>query len=154
MWLPNWILRSNDESKCTKRNDKNIRSYKDAQGFRKNDEKLKVKPVDAHIYHYGWVKPPDAMMRKQKTFHKMWHDDKWMKINVPDGNEFDYSQIDSLKHFTGTHPTVMSERIQNKNWKFSFDPTQKKLSIKNRFLLFIEKTTGWKVAEYRNYKVI
>jgi glycosyltransferase involved in cell wall biosynthesis len=29
------------------RNDKTIRSYKDAQGFRKSDQKLKVKPMDA-----------------------------------------------------------------------------------------------------------
>src|SRR6185312_5105438 len=51
------------------RNDKKIRSYKDAQGFRKfntskpaNEEllsggtKLNVKPVNASIFHYGWVK--------------------------------------------------------------------------------------------------
>ena len=39
------------------RNDKNIYSYRDAQGFRKSDEeKLNVKLLDAYVYHYGWVK--------------------------------------------------------------------------------------------------
>ncbi len=38
------------------RNDKTIRSYKDAQGFRRNGEKLNVKQIDAYVYHYGWVK--------------------------------------------------------------------------------------------------
>ena len=35
------------------KNDKSIRSYKDAQGFRKNNKKLKVWLVDAYIHHYG-----------------------------------------------------------------------------------------------------
>lgn len=136
------------------RNDKTISSYKDAQGFRKNNEKLKVKKIDALVYHYGWVKAPEAQQAKQKTFHKLWHDDDWMKKNVSQANEFDYSQIDSLASFTGTHPQVMQERINKMNWKFSFDPTQKKISLKLKFLMFIEKKFGWKAGEYKNYKIV
>ena len=45
------------------RNTKNVLSYKDAQGFRKRDNtKLKVKSIDAYIYHYGWVKPPSVVV--------------------------------------------------------------------------------------------
>ena len=41
-------------------------SYRDAQGFRKNEnEKLNVIPIEAFIYHYGWVKQPKAMQAKQ-----------------------------------------------------------------------------------------
>ncbi len=46
------------------RNDKSIRSYRDAQGFRKNGEKLNVVPVNAEIYHYGWVRHPKSMQQK------------------------------------------------------------------------------------------
>ena len=35
------------------RNNKEIRSYRDAQGFRKNNQKLKVKPISAYMNHYG-----------------------------------------------------------------------------------------------------
>ena len=133
------------------KNDKQIRSYKDAQGFRKNNKKLHVKAIDADIYHYGWVKPPEAQQAKQKTFNKLWHDDEWMKKNVANSDLFDYSQIDSLAHFTGIHPMVMQERINAINWKFMFDPTQKKLSLKNYFLYKIEQLTGWRVGEYKNY---
>ncbi|CAN5370531.1 hypothetical protein BH10BAC1_BH10BAC1_08140 [soil metagenome] len=136
------------------RNDKNITSYKDAQGFRKNDEKLKVKLIDAFVYHYGWVKPPEAQQAKQQTFNKLWHDDAWMKKNIPDVDKFDYSQTDSVALFTGTHPQVMQNRINQMNWKFSFDPTQKKISLKVKLLMFIEKKFGWKVGEYRNYKIV
>ena len=46
------------------RNDKAIRSYGDAQGFRKNDKKLKVAPINAYVNHYGWVRPPEIMSKK------------------------------------------------------------------------------------------
>jgi hypothetical protein len=137
------------------KNDKSIRSYKDAQGFRKTDNsKLNVKPINAEIYHYGWVKPPKAQQAKQENFHKMWHDDEWMKKNIAQVAEFDYSQIDSLEEFKGSHPQVFQNRVSTADWNFNFDPSQIKLSLKDKFLLFIEKTTGWKVGEYKNYKVV
>ena len=84
----------------------------------------------------------------------MWHDDEWMKKNIPDENEFDYSQIDSLSTFNDTHPQVMQERIKKMNWKFSFDPTKRKAPLKNRFLGFMEKRFGLQLGEYRNYRLI
>jgi hypothetical protein len=136
------------------RNDKQIRSYRDAMGFRKNDHKLKVKAIDASIYHYGWVKPPKAQQEKQKSFHKMWHDDRSAQKMVGADDEFDYSQIDSLDLFKGTHPAVMQKRIAEKNWNFNFDTSKIRLSPKDKFLMQIEKTTGWRAGEYRNFKVI
>lgn len=136
------------------RNDKAVSSYKDAQGFRKNDNKLKVKAIDAFIYHYGWVKPPQAQQAKQQSFHKLWHDDNWMKENIAAAEEFDYSAIDALAPFTGKHPKVMEERIKRMNWKINFDPAKKNLSMKDKLLWWIEKTVGWRIGEYKNYKLI
>lgn len=136
------------------RNDKTISSYKDAQGFRKNNKKLNVKRVDASVYHYGWVKPPEAQQAKQKTFHKFWHTDEWVKKNVSEGNNFDYSQIDSLATFKGTHPQLMQERIGKMNWKFSFDPAKRRVPLILKLLKYIEKISGWKIGEYKNYKII
>mgnify|MGYP000016500721 CR=1 FL=1 len=39
------------------RNNKNISSFRDAQGFRIDNRKLNVKKIAAAVYHYGWVKP-------------------------------------------------------------------------------------------------
>ena len=103
------------------RNDKQIRSYKDAQGFRKNGRKLNVKLIDAFVYHYGWVKHPKNMQAKQQEFHKLWHDDNWVEKNVLAVDEFDYSIVDSIKEFTGTHPSVMQQRIANRNWNLTLD---------------------------------
>jgi hypothetical protein len=130
-----------------------IHSYRDAQGFRNDNKPLKVKPVEAWIYHYGWVKPPAIQQAKQVSFNKFWHNDDWMSEKIPPINNFDYSGIDSLAHFNGTHPAVMKERIEKMNWTFSFDPTKKQFSLKTRFLHAIEKMTGWRIGEYRNYRL-
>ncbi|MEM0995294.1 MAG: glycosyltransferase family 2 protein, partial [Bacteroidota bacterium] len=114
------------------RNDRRIRSFRDAQGFKKAGEKLKVKAAHARIHHYGWVKHPEHQQQKQLNFNKLWHDDDWVTNNVPKVERFDYSKIDSLQKFSGTHPKVMQARIQQMNWSFDFDPTQRKLSTKER----------------------
>lgn len=135
------------------KNDKSIRSYKDAQGFRFTDNnKLSVKKINASIYHYGWVKSPKDQQAKQENFHKMWHDDEWMKKNIPVVEDFDYSNIDLLENYTGTHPKIMENRIKKANWKFIYDPAKAKLGLKLRLLHWVEKTTGWRPGENRNYK--
>lgn len=136
------------------RNDATITSYRDAQGFRKNGEKLKVNPIDAFVYHYGWVKPPQLQQAKLEVFNRLWHDEEWMKKNIRQVDEFDYSKIDSLAQFKDTHPSLMQHRIKNKNWQFTFDPTIKKRSFTLRTLLFFERITGWRIGEYKNYKMI
>lgn len=134
--------------------DNSIRSFRDAQGFRKNGRLLNVKKTGAEIFHYGWVKPPALQQEKQKYFHRLWHEDEWLKKHVSGESEFDYSKIDSLEKFKGTHPAVMQKRIESANWKFDFDPTRKKLSLKSRFKMLFEKYTGWRPGEYKNYKII
>lgn len=136
------------------KNDKTIRSYRDAQGFRKNGEKLKVRALDAAIYHYGWVKHPQAQQRKQFNMHRFWFSDEELRERVPDVEQFDYSQIDDLTNFDGTHPAVMQLRIDALNWHFSFDPTKRRLSMKEHLSRFVERWTGWRFGEYRNYKKI
>lgn len=136
------------------RNNKNIKSYKDAQGFRINDRKLNVLPIEAEIYHYGWVKHPSKQQDKIKNFNKLWHDDDWMKRNIEDVAEFDYSQVDGVKHFIGEHPSVMKNRIENVNWKFSFDPSKKKMKFRHRVAHAFESITGYRLGEYKNYTIV
>lgn len=133
---------------------KMVTSFRDAQGFRKNNKLMKVKPVDAFVYHYGWVKPPQLQQAKQQHFNRLWHNDTWIEKNIPKVDEFDYSKIDSLALFSGTHPAVMSERVGKQNWKFSFDPTKKKFSVRARFLYWLEKRTGWRIGEYKNFRIV
>jgi|GEM_PF-25566 len=137
------------------KNNKNIFSYRDAQGFRKKpNEKLRVKLIDAFIYHYGWVKDPRAMQHKQQDWNKFYHDDQWIDSHVAKANEFDYTNVDSLEFFEGTHPQALHERISKKNWKFDHDISIKKYSFKEKLKRFVYSFTGYRIGEYKNYKIV
>ncbi len=137
------------------RNDADILSYKDAQGFRKKDNtKLKVKETGAYVYHYGWVRHPQAQLEKQLHFHKLWHNDEWVNKNVDAKKVLNYEINDILEKFTGTHPAVMKERIQKYNWHFDYNIQNIQLSIKDKLLYYIEHLTGRRIGEYKNYKLI
>ncbi|MEJ7737628.1 MAG: glycosyltransferase family 2 protein [Chitinophagaceae bacterium] len=136
------------------RNNKAIRSYLDAQGFRISGRKLRVKPVDACIYHYGWVKPPEVQMQKIYNTFNFWGGDDLSKPATRE-DTFNYlNDADSLVKFTDSHPEVMKERIRQKNWEVDFDLTRKKLSLKNNLLYRIEKITGVRLFDYKNYRII
>ena len=141
------------------RNNKNIRSYRDAQGFRWADNrKIQVKLIDAYIYHYGWVKPPTGLANKLRNFNRFYHDDEWMAQNLPETFTFDYSHKnpDRLVHFAGTHPAVMQKRLSAINWSLDIDLKEldRKMSFRRKLLQKIEDLTGWRVSEYRNYKIV
>lgn len=141
------------------RNNKQIRSYRDAQGFRKNNKKLNVKLINAYVYHYGWVKNPLFMSKKQLDFGKLWNNDqthnKWVKQLEKKGSEFDYSAIDSIALFKEDHPSVMKSRVQNENWNFEHNEVEKKFkNMKHRLLYFLDKKVGIRPFTYKNYKII
>lgn len=135
------------------RNDKNIFSYKDAQGFRKSpNEKLRVKLIDAEVLHYGYVKEPVALQLKQTSMIKHYHDDKWIRNFFQPKESYQYEGApEPVKKFEGTHPATMKERIERKNWQFTPFP-KKYASNKDKFKRLMLKWTGWYPGEYRNYK--
>ena len=137
------------------KNDKSIRAYKDAQGFRKGHKKLKVKLIDAYIYHYGWVKSPAQMKKKMKEVSKYWREesDSWQQY-MKSEDIFNYDDFDSLKKFSGTHPAVLKKRIHEKNWDVTFDLKKKKFSLKDRLLYWFEKKTGVRPFDFKNYRII
>jgi len=137
------------------RNNLGIKSWKDAQGFRKKDDtKITVAKANARIFHYGWVKHPKHQQIKQMQFHRLWHDDAYMQQNVNISDEFDYSGIDSLIPFEQNHPAVMKNRVDNISWKFAINPLAKNFGMKAKILYWIEKKCGWRVGEYKNYKLV
>jgi hypothetical protein len=136
------------------KNNNSIYSHQDAQGFRKGtNEKLRVRPIDAYVYHYGWVKEPKAMQRKQENFNKYWHDAEWIEENVREADEFNYSlSVKELKPFLDEHPKVMKKRIDELNWTFSYDISFDKRSFKDRTKHFLRNYLGINLG-YKNYKI-
>ncbi|MBS7566154.1 glycosyltransferase family 2 protein [Mucilaginibacter sp. Bleaf8] len=138
------------------RNNRHIHSYRDAQGFRWDNRKIKVKLIDAYIYHYGWVKPPKGLENKVRNFNQFYHDDSWMSENMSETFQFDFGNADRLLAFDGTHPAVMQKRLKVHNWRLEVDPEKlkKKMSLRRRILQKVEDLTGWRISEYRNYIIV
>ncbi|MBZ4683374.1 MAG: hypothetical protein PWP46_1691 [Fusobacteriaceae bacterium] len=158
------------------RNDPEIHSWESAQSFRRipnfdginyrqqeGTYKLKVVEIDAYIYHYGWVRPPQYMQAKKQaldTVHKGSKKVAEIYKNAP--NEFDYGPLDKLAIFNETHPKVMKEWIEKFNWKdklqYSGEPNpyrkkHKHEKLKYRILTFIEQKIigGRQLGGFRNY---
>ncbi len=131
-----------------------ISAYRDAQGFRKGNQKLRVKHSGAAIYHYGWVKSPAQMKKKMKNVGRFWNEEEAWNTMLASGDFFDYSQFDSLTRFTEPHPEVMRERITRQDWQVELDLSKKKFDLKDRLLYWFEKKTGIRLFEFTNFKRI
>jgi hypothetical protein len=130
-----------------------IRSHNDAQGFRVNGEKPVVVPSGARIFHYGWVKPPQAMGEKSKLLSRWWHGNK-MDHQF---NDFQYDRQYGLKRYDGPHPAVMRDLVASQDW--TFDPTRTFSDWKwkdARLVLsdLLEKVFSRRFGEYKPYRLL
>lgn len=136
------------------RNDPDIRSWNDAQGFRRRDgSKLTGAMTGAEMYHYGWVRPPRLMKQKVDGAKQYWSvDSKHIRAMDRPDEEYLYDQnYDSLRRFEGTHPAVMHARLDALDWHPELSTTRKRLSARYRLLYWIERTTGKRPFENRHF---
>ncbi len=134
------------------RHGRGIKSWRDAQGFRTHDhQKLKVLHSGARIFHYGWVRRPDAQQRKQRSFDRLYHG---LGHRTEQTGPYVYEGKEPIRPFVGSHPKVMMARIAARRWQFHPDSVVVRLSIKERLSRWVEKITGWRPGEYRNYRLL
>jgi hypothetical protein len=101
------------------RNGLGIRSHGDAQGFRKDGQKVRAAACGARMYHYGWARPPEVMVEKIRSFHKLWHDDRWIEENCRGTEAAAYfSDLGNLAPYDGDHPAVMADVINRDSLDF------------------------------------
>lgn len=160
------------------RNLPEIHSYQSAQSFRRipqfdglsyrqreGTHKLNVAKVNAAIYHYGWVRPPELMVKKRKaldTIHK--GSEKVTQMYEGQSEYFDYGNMASATRFTGTHPAAMQDWIKKFNWadKLNFDknyrPQRELLKherLKYRLITLLEqKVFGRQLGGYSNWNIV
>jgi len=142
------------------RNGLGVRSYRDSLGFRKyrdfnayaNDtekgEKLRVKKIDAPIYHYTEVRGPGAKTKKASAIGAFYEKNDGKPVQK---EEYGY---DRLEKFTGTHPRLMNEKVKAQDWEYVFNPKKAVWRTKDRIMQPIEDILGFKIGEYKNYKLI
>lgn len=158
------------------RNNPEIHSWESAQSFRRipdfdgkdyrqqrGTHMLKVVLLDAFIYHYGWVRPPELMKSKTKalaTIHK--GEKKVSELEKANYFKFDYGPLNQLQLFKGIHPAVLNDWIAKFNWKDSLQYTgkpdksrnkHKHETLKNRVFTWIKKhVPGMKHSgDFRNF---
>ncbi|HSU29204.1 MAG TPA: hypothetical protein VLJ68_12545 [Chitinophagaceae bacterium] len=147
------------------RNHSHIYSYRDSQGFRKYPSyesyqaghkgfKLKVKYIQVPVYHYSYVRKPEAMNAKSKYFETFWHNDAYVDQKYREEKGYDYYNIERVKKFEGSQPALMKEIIRSGNWDFDPSRVNKKLSLKDRIAYWIEDRIHYRIGEYKNYVIV
>lgn len=163
------------------RNDPDIHSWESAQSFRRIPDfdgrnyrqqegtfKLRVADVDACVYHYGWVRPPEVMKNKIKAFSTNHKGAKKVQVMVDQKlfeGHFDYGPLGRLPRFEDTHPAVMKDWIDRFDWKEQLREKgplstnrirNKHDKLKYRVVSWIEKNLlfGARLGEFRNYKLV
>jgi hypothetical protein len=138
------------------------RSIGDAQSFRKPDgTKLNVVLSGARVFHYGWVRTPEAMKEKTFFMDQLYHGApkaEDAKTQTPHtGDNYRYKKFWGLTSFRATHPAVMRERIEKKNWKWDLEASSYvwnwKKDPKKVVLDLVERATGVRLFEYRSYRL-
>lgn len=98
----------------------------------------KAKVLDAYMYHYGWVRPEEAMINKLEQVASCWGDDV-----APDPK---YKDIDPfiLREFSGTHPEIVQGFFPDAKALYQPDPNYQlsKRDKRQHFKMKIEKKFG------------
>lgn len=128
-------------------------SWKDAQGFRMKDgQKIRAKEIDAYIYHYGWARKESIMKEKIQIMATHYHgEDHETK------DEFSYKRIWGVKPFQGTHPHLMDRWVKENKNEIDMMALPRAYHMGDLNLMisdFIEYLTGYRIGEYRNFKVV
>lgn len=142
-----------------------IRSYKDSQGFRlyssaeayENEtepgKKLHVKKIEAPVYHYNGIRPPAVFKKKHLQMREFYQDEASNKYQDPN-EKITTDSVDRVTKFTGQHPALMQARVQAQDWEYIYNPRNADWKLKDRFMQPVEDLLGFKIGEYKNYKLI
>jgi hypothetical protein len=133
--------------------DLDIRPYQGAQGFRVGPQhrKIRARLTNAEMFHYGWARPAGALRQKRELDRPLY---PW---RANDENMALLPWIPSIKPFTGSHPAAARKWIEARYE----DPARvvAPRRFRWRFLRYyissaIERITGIRVFEFRNYEII
>jgi hypothetical protein len=130
-----------------------IRPYQGAQGFRvgPSDRKIRARLTAAEMFHYGWARPSKALREKRDLGRTMY---PWRNA---DANLPLLAWMPGIQPFTGTHPAAARNWIDARR----HDPERAiaPRRFRWRFLRYyissaIERMTGIRVFEFRNYEIV
>ncbi|MGI9039545.1 MAG: hypothetical protein ACR2HK_00270 [Gemmatimonadales bacterium] len=131
-----------------------IRPYQGAQGFRvgSKSRKIRARLTDAEMYHYGWARPARALRAKREVSQVLYPWSRERERNRPLLPWFP-----GIKSFRGTHPAAVREWVEARRndperriEPAAFRPEHLRLYVSDA----IERLTGARVFEFRNYTLV
>jgi hypothetical protein len=130
-----------------------ICSYRDAQGFRVGAELRRVRAIEsgATMHHYGWARPAWALTAKRRTDRALDPE----RRSALDGRPL-LPWFPGIRAFTGEHPAATRAWIAARRTDERLVAPRAFERHHLRLLLSaaIERTTGWRPFEFRNYTLI
>ena len=130
-----------------------IHSFGDAQGFRVGAEHRRIRsaPSAALMHHYGWARPSWALSAKRSEDLAIY---PW-RLEQDQARPL-LPWLPGMKPFEGTHPSVMQSWIAARRSEARLIGPTRWRPHHARFLLsdLVERTTGWRPFEYRNYVTV
>jgi len=137
---------------------RDIRPYHGAQGFRVGPEerRIRARPTDAEMFHYGWARPAKAIREKREISRTIY---PWAKQRLEQELKADnhLEWIPLLQPFAGTHPRAAAEWIRERahDPERVVGPREFRLAHARLYLSdWIERLTGARLFEYRNYEIV
>lgn len=131
-----------------------IRPYQGAQGFRVGPElrKIRARLTGAEMFHYGWARPTQALKAKRETNRVIYPWSREREARRPLLPWFP-----GLTRFQGTHPAAAREWVDAR--RHDVERRVEPPHFEPEFLRFyasdiIERLTGARVFEFRNYTVV
>ena len=135
---------------------RDIRPYQGAQGFRVGDgyRRIRARVTGAEMFHYGWARPARAIKQKLEISKTIY---PWGRERLDEELQRRFLEwIPLLRPFTGEHPRAAREWIAAR----THDPDRiigpRHFKLEHlRFYLsdWIERLTGARVFEFRNYEL-
>ncbi len=104
---------------------KGIVSVGDAAGFKLKEgsrlRRLIRADSGAHVYHYGWVRPPAVMVEKQQHVVRLYEAGA-NAAAIPEAARIDparpYRMLGHIRIFNRPHPAVMRALVSAQDWPF------------------------------------
>lgn len=156
------------------RNLPEIHSWRDAQSFRfvydfhkfdyhksAGTRKLNCIGLNSRVFHYGWVRPPNLMKKKNDQVMRNYNSTFWNEYD----EVFDYGRMDYCKVFKDSHPKIMKNVIEKLDWQYQLRfkgpiainrDKMKHERLKYRILSWIEENIlgGYVIGGFKNYNLI
>ncbi len=131
----------------------NIHSFRDAQGFRVGPGHRRIRAARSPVvmHHYGWARPGWALAAKRAADNEIYH---WR--GKMDQQRPLLPWFPGIRPFAGAHPEPVREWIAERQSEQQLieAPRFEREHIRLRLSNAVERFTGWRPFEYRNYTLV